>query len=303
MRALVLAGALLAVLAAAVPALAADGRRWPGRTITYSERPADKGVRDAARLWNRSGVRIRFVRVRSQRRADVRIEILRGGCGGFAQLGYNPFLQARMVVGRCARWTQTQVAAHEFGHILGLSHTSRGCALMNPLLDGGAPSRCGRPADGRYRCRVLEPRDLRRAVRKYGGRARPQREDECPLYPEPPALASLLAATSDGYSIDVEAAYPAEPRPVVRQEFTPPPGTRLELAHVRGVCPADLTGVFASPAIDQDAQWSSTVAFTLSRLGEGAQCVAGRLADPVGRTGPATGVTVEMPAEPAASGA
>ena len=152
---------------------------------------------------------------------------------------------------------------------------------------------------------MLEPDDLRRAVRMYGGRARHRRTAECPLYPPPPALASFRAATApDGYGIDVEIGYPPAPRPVVRQEFTRPPGTLVQVAHAPGACPADAASLFASPAFERGSpSWSDTESFTLAPLSEGAQCVAARLIDPLGRSGPAGAATVESSAEPAPAGA
>ena len=90
------AGAIvsLALLIAAAPAAAyrLGGAKWPSRTITYHVAAPEwkSTVREAAQLWNRSGVRIRF---RPASRARARLHILRrgslmGNLAGEATLGY-----------------------------------------------------------------------------------------------------------------------------------------------------------------------------------------------------------------------
>ena len=89
--------ALLAAAAALVLASPADaarlgGKKWPTRTITYHVGDAAvRGARSrtATRAWNRSGVRIRFKRVASKRRAALHIVYGHGGGpSGRASLGY-----------------------------------------------------------------------------------------------------------------------------------------------------------------------------------------------------------------------
>jgi hypothetical protein len=296
-RALALLTLTVALTAVAAPAQAADGQRWPGRTITYHETPRHLGVRDAAKAWNRSGVRIRFKRVSSSRRADVLVKITRPGCAGIAQLGYAPGRQALMVVADCARYTQTQVAAHEFGHILGLDHENNRCAAMNPVLDGNAPNQCAKPAPGFYRCRIFERHDLRRAVRKYGGTVKAPGPANCPLYDLPPALAGLTATAADPYNIDVRTTLPKAPRPVVDIQYQGTPEGRLQLAHVPGACPADLTTLFAPPTSEQTFyEWGREVRDYLQPV-PGEQCVAARVVDQLGRPGPPTAVGVTPPAQ------
>jgi hypothetical protein len=57
------------------------------------------------------------------------------------------------------------VAAHEFGHILGLQHTT-GCSVMRPTGLGG----CGlTPPTGMWTCRFAQRKDLLALVRRYHG--------------------------------------------------------------------------------------------------------------------------------------
>jgi hypothetical protein len=155
-RTLILVATLAAVLIAATPARAAGvgGLPWPKPTITYhSGATYPFAVREAVRTWNRSGVRIRFRRA-SRRRAQILIGVagppvppeLRGACGGFAQLGYVPGSKAIVRIRRgCVDDVRTaKVVAHELGHVLGLLHETRRCALMNTTGIGTVGNRCER---------------------------------------------------------------------------------------------------------------------------------------------------------------
>ena len=75
------------------------------------------------------------------------------------------------------------VVAHELGHVLGLGHEPRRCALMNTRLVTLSPERCIPPLEPwRWRCRILERDDVRGAVRLYGGRVRSRGRPICDLF-------------------------------------------------------------------------------------------------------------------------
>jgi hypothetical protein len=126
------------------------------------------------------------VRFRRVARARAQLLILedqrgaesdRGLAHGFASVGYQP--RNRVTVGRGARGVGVVgLVAHELGHVLGLIHEDRRCALMNT----GFWSRC-LPAPT---CSILQRDDVRGAIRRYGGRPRPLRPELCP--PAPVAL-------------------------------------------------------------------------------------------------------------------
>lgn len=199
-RSLLVSALLVAFVAAlALPATAAarDGQRWPGTRITYYDATRDKlAVSKAVQAWNRTGIRMRFVRTFNRRNANVVIRNTRdvpGGCGtGLATVGYvGRGRQAYVNIlhgyarnGQACAWPgQSFVVAHELGHVLGLDHFDRGCALMNSShTDGIAATRC-LPGNasldrfGQWRCRLVEPMDIRRALRLYGGRMRPVRKN------------------------------------------------------------------------------------------------------------------------------
>ena len=173
-----LAPGLVATLVAAAcagPAQAygLDGIPWPGRpaTITYWNGTAYTAqLAQAVGAWNRSGARVRFVPA-SKRRAALRIVYgprstfgVSGLSHGSASVGYQP--RNRIALGRGARGIGVVgVIAHELGHVLGLTHEDRRCATMNSV----AWSRCGLPPS----CSILQPDDVRGAIARYGGSARP----------------------------------------------------------------------------------------------------------------------------------
>ena len=218
------------LLTLASPAEAAP-RKWPRGPITYADRSKDpEAVRLAVAAWNNSGLNVRFKKVRNARRADVVIRNTRrvpAGCGtGYGTLGYpGPGRQAFVSIlhgtdadGQGCAWPgQTIVVAHELGHVLGLDHYMKSCSLMNTShVNGVAGSQCiGDDPDeakpGRWRCRLLEPVDLRAARRLYGGKPRVSDPEWCDAIDRIPATGSVAVDAEGGTVTVTRAAEPAVP--------------------------------------------------------------------------------------------
>jgi PKD domain/Matrixin len=179
------AGALaLALLAAAVLAAPASayriaGPRWPNQEISVANAAPRYAlaVRQAIRAWNRADVGVRFTRAPTRRARVVFRYARSGGFGrygcegvaGAAGAGYpSPFVTATVrVIPRCREPALRRLTAmHELGHVLGLGHEERRCALMNPTgdVDTRLPSMCP------FGTRVPTRDDVRGARSLYRGR-------------------------------------------------------------------------------------------------------------------------------------
>jgi hypothetical protein len=252
MRCAIASVVVAGLLAAPACAFADEGDvKWPTSTVPYYNGATKyaSGVKEAARLWNRSGARIRFKAV-SKRKAKLRIVVAKRApdIGTLQDHGYTKVVRR----GRGATGTiylhrnitkdvagdhllsdllVTRAVAHEMGHVLGLRETSSGCSVMNVQFDVDLPFGCPRPKEAwRYRCRVLEKVDVKRAVKRRGGRARKLGEAVCDRDKAPPAPTDLtLTVNLSEQTVDIRWKNPS-PRGSTHDYY---------LAFKRGSCPTD----------------------------------------------------------------
>jgi len=183
---------LVLTLAGAADGYVGAGQAWPDGVITYFNAAPDQAwaVKRAVAAWNASGARIRFVAA-GPRSAQVRIEHFPGvSCtiNAEATVGYGP--NARVWIfhrddssAYCNRYVAAQLLAHELGHVLGLGHETRTCAVMNPMTTLQGPARCGKAKLWQWRCRLLAADDVAGALALYGGVARARDgRSACDLY-------------------------------------------------------------------------------------------------------------------------
>jgi hypothetical protein len=285
------------------------GRHWPSHRIrVQNTTPYRYAVREAMRLWNASGVRLRFVASKSRhanlviRSSATRATDSFGGCAGQAQLGYVRGWQADMVLDAgCADDALTaKSVAHELGHVLGLGHETRKCAVMNPVLDNGAPEQCDAPdaqTGGVWRCRTLEPDDLAGARRLYGGRPHARRDPMCPIFAAPDAPVAVQVAP-DGYGgAEATVTLPEAPAKVAEIAGVSAPDPVLLVAKSAFGCPASDLAEGAGGAERQDFgfRWGADETVDLDTLPTGAWCFAFWTVDALGRRSAPAYATLTVP--------
>ena len=194
--ALVPATVLAALLWQVLPVAASSHpRAWDHGVVRYYDasgmRPT---VLTAAERWNASGADVRLMNVDSPRDADVIIGVddgrLRSLCGRDC-LGYTTSIgrpssgQTNVLLSGELRGNprplSVWVAAHEFGHVLGLEHRDgRACSLMSPhAFDTRcAPSLAAEPPTVDQLACVPAPADVESAIGLYGGRP-PRNDPRC----------------------------------------------------------------------------------------------------------------------------
>jgi hypothetical protein len=154
-------------LAALLPASAA-AVFYPSPRIAYFDRSGfGPAVDAAARQFNAIASPIHLTKVRSARKADIVVSSVarlpRGSNERAGRGGPGFVILSREALRLDGLVRQTNVAAHEFGHALGLAHTAGQCDLMYFAATTWACNSKG----NRYRCGP-GPRDVRQLARVWG---------------------------------------------------------------------------------------------------------------------------------------
>lgn len=198
------------------------GKPWPGGTIRYYNAATDQAwaVSRAVYVWNTSGARIRFV-PSSREAAQLVIQSFpdaRCVDHATASVGFVPratitipHLDARSP--GCNGFWSVQAVAHELGHVLGLGHDDRACALMNSSGTWQGPTRCPRAQQWLWNCSLLHADDIRGAVALYGGRVALANDPACAAYTAIASPQRLLAEyRPDRLAVGLRFVRPALPQ-------------------------------------------------------------------------------------------
>ena len=93
----------------------------------------------------------------------------------------------------CNSYSSVHAVAHELGHVLGLGHEERGCALDERRGTWSGAQHCRQEAVWTWRCGLLEPDDINGVVGLYGGRTSTTSRGSCSAYAPISAPVSLSA--------------------------------------------------------------------------------------------------------------
>jgi uncharacterized membrane protein len=105
-----------------------------------------------------------------------------------------PDLRQGQLTELAGRGVATQVIVHEMGHVMGLDHEDRRCAIMNSVVGGS----CRQPPEiWRFRCRLLEKDDIRGGVKLFGGKVGKVGPEFCDRV-APPAAPTNVSVTAPG---------------------------------------------------------------------------------------------------------
>jgi hypothetical protein len=213
--------------------------KFPSRTITYHDGTGSrykKEVAAAAAAWNKSGVKVKWVKTsKSKARVPIRVSSKIPAAGlawyygnGRGLIELQPTLKKGQLTELAGRGVATQVIVHEMGHVMGLDHVTNTCAIMQPVLGSGCKQS---PVIWQFRCRLLEKDDLRGGVALFGGKVGKVGPEFCDAVPAPRAVTGLTAvATATGE--DGSAG--------VNVSWTTPKGKDLESVRIlrkRDSCP------------------------------------------------------------------
>jgi len=186
---------------------AAHVRRWPGRTITYTESiPAkwDWSLERALQAWNTAGGHLKFVKAKKGRRAQLAIGYGdTHGADGYATVGPAPHAFVHLNPGYRNAPDNAQLKVwvgrlftHELGHVVGFQHTAGKCSLMVAVFDMGACPLLDKEP-GYYACRWIDKPLLKRFVAAYGGKAK-QPPQKCLIDPLPGQLGNAQFSGGTG---------------------------------------------------------------------------------------------------------
>ena len=201
---------------------AAHVRRWPGRTITYTESiPAkwDWSLERALNAWNTAGGHLRFVKAKKGHRAQLTIGYGdTHGADGYATVGpaprafvhLNPGYKNGSVSAERKVWVG-RLFTHELGHVVGFQHTGGKCSLMVPVFNlSECPLLDKDP--GYYACRWIDKPLLKRFVAAYGGKAK-LASKKCLIDPLPGQLGNAQFSGGTGGPVTLRWSAPSSAPP------------------------------------------------------------------------------------------